>query len=270
MRDTILISLDKGGRTMSKFFSAVFIFFFVLGCAGEVKQLHMKDTEGQTKTVEFPKGTFTGAASKEQASTLAQIFVDSHNMAMGELVQIKGNTEAIKQATQRIDESIKKLEDSSRMILETCKNNLETSQKTFQLLEQLSKRHGTGEITLFYPVGSSQIQMRSLEYQRLVNFSDFLSRESRGRKVLLISIGSASAFGDKKTNQVLAKKRSETPIDIIDQYLINIPHQFFKVYGIGDVYSPKNVTIKEHQRYQHVRIIAFYETDQVPPLLAEQ
>ncbi|MDI6890798.1 MAG: hypothetical protein QMC83_07675 [Thermodesulfovibrionales bacterium] len=257
-------------------FVGILLIFFVIGCAGEVKQLQMKDTAGATKTVEFPKGTITGAASKGQASTLAQIFVDSHNMAMGELAEIKTNTrrsleneEAIKQATQRIEAGIQKLDESNRKILETSKGNLDTAQKALLTLEQLSKKQGTGEITIFFPVGSSQIKKGTLEYKRLVNFADFLSRESKGRKILLISIGSASAFGDKKLNQKLAKNRSESPMEIIDKYLVNIPHEFFKVYGTGDVYSPKNVKMKEHQRYQHARIIAFYETDQIPVLPEE-
>jgi outer membrane protein OmpA-like peptidoglycan-associated protein len=254
---------------MKSLFMGVFAVLFVAGCGGEVKQLQMKDTAGVTKTVEFPKGTITGAASKEQSSTLAQIFVESHNMAMGELAGIKGNEEAIKRSTQRIEEAIQKLEEPNRKILETSRNNLETAQKSLQMIEQLSRRQGTGEITLFFPVGESVIKKGSHEYGRAANFADFLSRESRGRKVLLISIGSASAFGDKKVNQKLAKKRSEAPVEILDQYLVNIPHSVYKVYGTGDVYSPKNVTMKEHQKYQHARIIAFYEMDQIPSLPEE-
>jgi hypothetical protein len=37
-----------------------------------------------------------------------------------------------------------------------------------------------------------------------------------------------------------------------------------KVYGLGDTYSPKNVPLTQEQRYQNVRIIAVYQTDQVP------
>ncbi|MDI6800935.1 MAG: hypothetical protein QMD01_02600 [Thermodesulfovibrionales bacterium] len=258
---------------MRAFILGIIVSVFLVGCAGEVKELQMKDTAGATKIVEFPKGTITGAASKEQATTLAQIFVDSHNMAIEELSEIKANTkrslnndEALKHATQRIEAGIQKLDESNRKILETSKSNLETAQKAIQIIEQMSKRHGTGEITIFFPTGSSRLEKNSLEYDRLVRFADFLSRESRGRKVLLISIGSASAFGDKKLNQRLAKQRSETPMEIIDKYLVNNQHEFFKVYGIGDVYSPQNITMKEHQRYQHTRIIAFYETTQIPSL----
>jgi outer membrane biogenesis lipoprotein LolB len=44
------------------------------------------------------------------------------------------------------------------------------------------------------------------------------------------------------------------------------PHQFYKVYGLGDLYAPKNVTLQEDQRYQNVRIIAVYDTNQIPAL----
>lgn len=254
---------------MKSLLMGILTVFCVVGCGGEVKQLQMKDTAGATKTIEFPKGTITGAASKDQSSALAQIFVEAHNMAMEELAGIKGNEEAIKRSTQRIEEAIQKLEEPNRKILETSRSNLETARKSLQIIEQLSKRQGTGEITLFFPVGSGVIKKGSHEYGRAANFADFLSRESRGRKVLLISIGSASAFGNRKVNQRLAKKRSEAPVEILDQYLVNIPHNVFKVYGTGDVYSPKNVSMKEHQRYQHARIIAFYEMDQLPSLPEE-
>ncbi|MBM4139885.1 MAG: hypothetical protein FJ242_00095 [Nitrospira sp.] len=241
---------------------------FILGCAGEVKELQMRDTSinkdvgSGVKTVIFPNGTVFGGASKEQASALAQIFVDSHNMAMKEL-------EEIKDVSKKSREDLEIIKKSTQKIEETTQKNLETAQLALRMLEQLSKRHGTGEITLFFPVGSSVLNKGTLEYERLVNFVDYLSRESKGRKVLLISIGSASAFGDKKINQKLAIKRSEVPVEIVDKYLVNVPHEFFRVYSTGDFYSPKNISMKEHQRYQHTRIIAFYETDQIPPLPEE-
>ncbi len=243
--------------------------FLVAGCGGEIKQLQMKDSAGAVKTVDFPKGTITGAASKEQASTLAQIFVESHNMAMDELAGIKGDGETIRKSAQRIEEAIQRLEEASRKTLEASRSNLETAQKSLSMIEQLSKRQGTGEITLFFPAGVSTVRKDSHEYKRAVDFADFLARESRGRKVLFISVGSASAFGDRKLNQKLAKKRSETSAEILEKYLVNVPHEFFKVYGTGDTYSPRNVTMKEHQRYQHARVIAFFESDQIPSLPVE-
>jgi hypothetical protein len=82
--------------------------------------------------------------------------------------------------------------------------------------------------------------------------------------VLFLLIGSASATGNPQPNIRLSRERSQAPEPIIDQYLVNVPHQFFKVYGLGDIYSPKNVTLSQEQRYQNVRIIAVYQTDQVP------
>lgn len=243
---------------MRKFFYSmlcVITIVFIAGCAGDVKELHMKDSMGQSRTIVFPNGTILGGASKDQASALAQIFVDSHNMHMQELADLKTMS--------------KKSLDNQQKLMEMSQKNLETAQQALQMIEQLSKNQGTGEITIFFPVGSGELKSGSSEFQRLVNFTDYLSRESKGRKVLLISIGSASAFGKEKINEKLGKKRANAPVDAMNKYLVNIPHQFFKVYGTGDMYSPKGVTMKEHQRYQHTRIIAFYETNQIPPIPAE-
>ncbi|PMP68689.1 MAG: hypothetical protein C0190_01260 [Thermodesulfobacterium geofontis] len=264
---------------MKKFFLGLFLLsicLFLAGCAGETTQLYMKDVSNTTKTIDFPPGTITGAASKEQARVLAQIFVDSHNMAMSEFFELKQKTSNIEESSKKLEELNKKLEEeiqkldaNTQSLLKVSQSNLELAQKTLALIEKISKNQGTGEITIFFPIGSSKIEKNSLEYQRLVNFLDYLARESKGRKILFISIGSASAFGNKKVNMKLAKKRAEAPIEIIEKYLVNVPHEIFKVYGIGDLYSPKNVTMKEHERYQHTRIIAIYETEQIPNLPAE-
>jgi hypothetical protein len=180
-------------------------------------------------------------------------------------------TQESTQKTMRGDhESIKKssrdLEESSRKILDLAQRHQQTAERTLQLLEQLSQKQGTGEITLFYPTGEKILGEKSFEYERLVRFIDFLARESKGRKVLLISIGSASAIGKKSWNLKLAQARAEYPKEVIDKYLVNIPHEYFKVYGSGDMYSPKGVSRQERERYQHTRLIALFETDQVPPL----
>jgi hypothetical protein len=87
-----------------------------------------------------------------------------------------------------------------------------------------------------------------------------------GRKILFVIIGSASATGSMGVKQKLSRERSEAPEPIIDQYLVNVPHQFYKVYGLGDMYAPKHVSLQEDQRYQNVRIIAVYDTNQIPAL----
>ena len=51
----------------------------------------------------------------------------------------------------------------------------------------------------------------------------------------MLLIGSASATGNPQLNEPLSRERSTAPEPIIDQYLVNVPHQFFKVYGLGDL-----------------------------------
>jgi outer membrane protein OmpA-like peptidoglycan-associated protein len=193
-------------------------------------------TGQQPQSITFPNGTVFGGASGREASTLAQIMVDSNNNNM---------------------EEFGKLERSET-------KNLQTSQQALAMIEQLSQQQGTGEITLFFPTGSDHIRQGTMEYQRLVNFLDYLSRESRGRKLLFLLIGSASATGDRRLNERLSRERAAAPEPVIDQFLVNVPHQYFKVYGLGDTYSPKNVPLTQEQRYQNVRIIAVYDTNQVP------
>jgi outer membrane protein OmpA-like peptidoglycan-associated protein len=194
--------------------------------------------EQKPQTITFPNGTMFGGASGSQASTLAQLVVDSNNNNMKDYEQLQG----------------------------TASKNLQTSQQALGMLEQLSNQQGTGQITLFFPTGSASLGSSGLQYDRLVNFLDYISRDSRGRKVLFVMIGSASATGSLAINEKLSRERSQAPEPIIDQYLVNVPHQFYKVYGLGDLYAPKNVSLQEDQRYQNVRIIAVYDTNQIPAL----
>jgi hypothetical protein len=270
--------VPEGIRMSYKVVLGLIMLVFLFGCAGEVKQLQIRDTgispsdpDKGMKVVEFPKGTWTGGASKEQASTLAQIFVNSHNMAMAEFSKLQDSQESMKAAqeglkgsAQRLEETTQQLKETNRQILELAQLHQKTAQTTLQKIEDLSRNQGTGEITLFYRVGTSKLN--SVEFERLVRFVDFLSRESKGRKVLFISLGSASAFGPQKTNKKLAKERAQFPQGLIDKYLINTPHEYYKVYGTGDLYSPKRISKKEHERYQHTRLIAYYDMDQTPKL----
>src|SRR5262245_35210454 len=228
------------------------------GCAGQTEQLAVQAPPPATgkpaptpEQVTFPNGTVFGGASGAQASTLAQIVVEANNNNMKEYQQI--------QATQAKD---------FQQLQGTETKNLQTSQQALQMLEQLSNQQGTGQITLFFLTGEHTIPQNSLQYTRLVNFLDYLSRESRGRKVLFLLVGSASATGNAQINERLSRERAAAPEPIIDQYLVNVPHQFFKVYGLGDVYSPKGASLTVEERYQNVRIVAVYDTDQVPVLPA--
>jgi outer membrane protein OmpA-like peptidoglycan-associated protein len=212
----------------------------LVGCAQPPPQqfVMQRPDEQKPQTVTFPNGTMFGGASGQQASSLAQLVVDSNNNNMKDYEQLEG----------------------------TSSKNLQTSQHALQLLEHLSQQQGTGEITLFFATGSGALPQSGLQYQRLINFVDYLSRMSRGRKIIFVMIGSASATGNMSVNQRLSQERAQAAEPAIDQYLVNVPHQFFKVHGIGDVYSPKNVSLPQEQRYQNVRIIAVYETDQIPAL----
>ena len=194
--------------------------------------------EQKPQTITFPNGTRFGGASGGQASTLAQLVVDSNNNNMKDYEQLQG----------------------------TASKNLQTSQQALGMLEQLSNQQGTGQITLFFPTGSASLGSSGLQYDRLVNFLDYISRDSRGRKVLFLLVGSASATGSLAINEKLSRERSQAPEPIINQYLVNVPHQFYKVYGLGDLYAPKDVTLQVDQRYQNVRIIAVYDTNQIPAL----
>jgi hypothetical protein len=113
---------------------------------------------------------------------------------------------------------------------------------------------------------TSRKERRMQPIVRKVLGLNYISRESRGREVLFVLIGSASATGSMQTNERLSRERSQAPEPIIDQYLVNVPHKYIKVYGLGDMLSPKGATLTVDQRYQNVRIVAVYQTDQVPVL----
>ena len=124
------------------------LLLFVMGCAGESKQVQISDStvgavesEKGPKTVEFPAGTVFGGASKEQATALARIFVESHNMAMQQFGKIAGTQESVKEGTQKAiqesQEAMKKtaqgLEESNQKILSVAEKNLETAKKALQI-----------------------------------------------------------------------------------------------------------------------------------------
>lgn len=207
------------------------ILILLTACAGNPKDLTLWNGEQVT----FPNGTVFGGASSEQVSSLAEIFVQAHNATMRELKEMR-------------------------------EENRRTAEQALGMLEDLSKRQGSGEITIFFKTGSAALPKGSLEYKRLVRFLDYLARESHGRKILLVSIGSASAFGNPRVNARLAQRRAKAPIPVIERYLVNTPHEFYQVYSVGDRYSPRDASMQEQKNYQHTRIIAVFETGQLPEM----
>lgn len=213
-----------------QFLILIFAVIALSGCGGKTRTFYMGGQE-----IVFPNGTIFGGASKDQAAAIAEILVESHNKHMAEIGDM-------------------------------AENNRATAEQALKILEALSKSQGSGEITIFFNLGSNNIHRSSLEYDRLVRFVDYVARESRGRKVHFVLIGSASTIGSSKRNARLSRKRADAPMDIIDKYLINVNHDYYQVNAVGDMYSPVDVNREIHNRYQHVRIIAFYETDQLPNL----
>jgi len=205
-------------------------------CAGQPETYNMN----QGQSVTMPKGTVTGGASVGDANALAQMVADGNSNAMTQFDKLGG--------------------DMNKMQA-TGNQELQNSQQALQQLEQLSDSQGSGQITLFFAEGSAQLNQE--QQQRLIGFLDYLSRESRGRTVILVSVGSASAIGPASVNRRLSIERSQAPLATIEQYLVNIPHQFYKVSAVGDMYAPKNASMQVEQRYQSVRIIAAYDKAQL-------
>jgi len=211
------------------------------GCAGQTETVSMQQPGGPPQQMTIPKATMTGAASGAQADALAQAIVDANNNTMKQFDAEGGRLDKLQAAENK---------------------DYQTAQQTLSRLEQLSNEQGTGQITLFFKTGS--VELDSMQTNRLVNFLDYLARDSRGRTVILVSIGSASATGNAQINKKLSTERSQAPLPTINQYLVNTPHKFYKVTGVGDMYAPKNASIQVEERYQSARIIAAYNTSDLP------
>jgi outer membrane protein OmpA-like peptidoglycan-associated protein len=205
-------------------------------CAGQSETYTVNP--GQTVTV--PKGTVTGAASVGDANALAKMIVDSNNNAMAGFDRVNGNLTQMQSTESK---------------------ELQASQDALAKLVQLSDQQGSGAVTLFFAEGSATLNQE--QQQRLIRFLDYLSRGSQGRTVILVSVGSASAVGPAAVNRRLSVERAQAPVNIIEQYLINTPHTFYKVSAVGDMYAPKDASQLVEQRYQNVRIVAAYSTAQL-------
>jgi outer membrane protein OmpA-like peptidoglycan-associated protein len=224
----MLVSLEQPMTKTCAFLAGAAL---LAACAGQPQTYTMNP--GQSVTV--PKGTLTGAASAGEANALAQLVVDGNNNAMAGFDRMNGDLSQL-QATET--------------------QALQDSQNALTKLEQLSEQQGSGSITLFFSEGSAFINQE--QQQRLIRFLDYLSRENRGRNVILVSVGSASAVGPASVNRQLSIQRSQAPLATINMYLVNTPHSFYKVSAVGDMYAPKDASTQVNERYQNVRIVAAY------------
>jgi outer membrane protein OmpA-like peptidoglycan-associated protein len=217
-------------------FSVAIAVALLASCGGQTTTYAMQTPSGASESVTMPKGTMTGAASVGDASALAKEIQDSNNNVMTAYDRVNGKMNSL-QASENKD--------------------LQTSEQALTKLEQLSNQQGSGQITLFFAEGSAAID--PAQNQRLVSFLDYISRDAHGRKVILVSLGSASSIGNPAFNKKLSVERGEAPLPVINQYLVNIPHQVFKVSGVGDMYAPKRASVQVDARYQSVQIIAAYD-----------
>lgn len=224
---------------MKRTLTAAAVAALLAGCAGQ-PQTYTLDTGSGRETITVPEGTTTGAASVGDANALAKEIADSNNAAMAQFTRMGAQMSDL-QSTEN--------------------KELAASQSALEKLDRLAAQQGTGSITLFFAEGAAHLDQ--FQHQRLVSFLDYLARESRGRKVILVSIGSASAVGPAAVNLRLSTRRSEAPLAVIDQYLVDIPHEFYKVTALGDTYAPKHAPMQVEKRYQNVRIIAVYDTAQL-------
>ena len=216
--------------------SAAVAVAILASCGGQPTTYGMQSPSGAPESVTMPKGTMTGAASTGDATALATMIQDSNNNVMTAYDRVNGKMDSL-QASENKD--------------------LQTSQQALAQLQKLSNDQGSGQITLFFGEGSSAID--PAQTQRLIGFLDYISRDAHGRKVILVSLGSASSVGNPALNKKLSIERGQAPIPVINQYLVNIPHQVFKVSGVGDMYAPKTANAQVDARYQSVQIIAAYD-----------
>lgn len=205
-------------------------------CGGQPTTYGMQSPTGAPETVTVPKGTMTGAASVGDATALATMIQDSNNNVM--------------KAYDRVNGQMNNLQASEN-------KDLQTSEQALAQLEQLSNQQGSGQITLFFAEGSSTLDQA--QGQRLIGFLDYISRDAHGRKVILVSVGSASSVGNPALNKKLSVERGQAPLPTINQYLVNIPHQVYRVSGVGEMYAPKRASQQVDARYQSVQVIAAYD-----------
>lgn len=147
----------------------------------------------------------------------------------------------------------------SQELIRSYNRNMEISRKYYKLLQEIAKNQGTGDITLFFEKNSAQIPEDSFQYNRLIRYLDSLEKNNRNKKLVFVIMGSASSTGEENHNQILSRNRADAPVSIIDQYLVNVPHSYHKVYGTGESQSPKGKTENINKRYRYVRIMALYD-----------
>ena len=191
------------------------------------------------EAIGMPEGTLLGHASEEQAQRLATLLCQYHARTMEALEEMETANPTL-------------------AIARTSAKLRATTERILSIIEQTSKSQGSGEITLFFESGQDNFSLQGPEGRRLIHFMDYLARENRDRTLFFISIGKASSPGSRKDNLALSQRRANFPKAIIDHYLINTPHAFYDIIGMGEPESTEGNAPEIHARHQHTRLIAFY------------
>jgi len=234
--------------------------FLCSGCATDPQHLSMQKPDGERQAMTVPQSTWSGAASGEQTHSVASLVVDTNNNTQQRFDQMAGN---IDQIHSKGDENLKLNRDTLSKLDQMSDAQDASKKETLAKLEDMSMKQGSGQITLFFKTGSAKLD--GVQRQRLIGFCDYLAREHRGRQVILVSVGQASTPGTEEYNQKLSDQRSQAPRPIIDKYLTNVPHDFHTVMGAGEKDAPQEETDAEiNARYQSVRVIAVYDTANLP------
>ena len=143
--------------------------------------------------------------------------------------------------------------------LKPLSEDLLPSPPYLEVIESIPKEDFLGELTIFYEIDKYELKYAGPDvYNRLEQFASQIAEKSQGKKILLVYIGSASAIGPKDNNVFLGKKRAHAPIPILEKCFADVPHENIKIFGTADYYSPSNVSMLTHYRYQHTRVIAYY------------
>ena len=209
-----------------------------------------------------PKSTLTGQASGAQADTLMKTEVQSNNLAQQQFAKVEAQQAAQAKLTQQTLADLDKMSGQLTSVQSTDHQDYQAVEKTLQQLSTIANLQGTGQVTLFFKSGSAELDQ--FQQNRLITFLDYLGRDSRGRTITLVTIGSASAVGNATFNKKLSLERTDVALPVIGQYLVNTPHKLYKVAGVGDMFAPKDASLQVEHRYQSVRVIAVYNTGDLP------
>ena len=196
-----------------------------------------------TQAMRLPGGTAVSNLSRKSIPELGRLMAESCEMAM----------ESMKTHGSQMGQA------QSETFLDKYTRNMKTAAQIYGLIQKKAKEIGPGFISVQFPEGTGQLYTNSFEYERLIVFLRYISRDSHGRKVDFVLVGTEPTVlsGSASGIGILAEKRVASVEEIINRNLANIPHHFYRVYCNGDILNPANV--KKAIPPRNVYIAAIYE-----------